>query len=188
MKHLISALLTVISIVSMAQNGGQFAENGSVKLEYAGGGKVRVYNKQTCESVIRVNNSQTETDLTIPGNSFSLYSLPTGISTMLVKAKATTNCGSTDFGWAELNVSMPLKFLSKSAKYLPYTDELLVTITIADAVNVNRIELLVSVDEGHTFRTMGLVLPTFIIPNTPISYKIKCSDIRNYYNSTKQTN
>lgn len=172
-----------VSIISAAQNGGQNAENNSVKLEYVGGGKVKVYNKQSCDAIIRLNDSQTESDLQIPGSGFVLYSLPTAAPSFLVKAKSTTNCGGTDFGWVELNISTPLKFISKSAKYLPETDELLVTIVIADAYNVNRVEIEVSIDGGHTYRSMGLVWPTFIIPNKPVSYKIKCSDIRNYINS-----
>jgi hypothetical protein len=183
MKHLIFALLMGISIVSAAQNGGQNAENNSVKVEYVGNGNVKISNKQTCESVIRFNNSQTEVDLTVPANSFIIQSLPSGIQALLVKAKAATNCGSTDFGWVELNIVTPLKFISKTAKYLPDTDELLVTFTISDSYNVNRVEIEISIDGGHTYRSMGLVWPMFIIPNKPVSYKIKCSDIRNYFNS-----
>lgn len=182
MKHLIFTLLMGLSLISNAQNGGQYSENGSVKLEYVGGGKVRLYNKQACDAVIRLNDSQTETQLPVSANSSTLYTLPPG-TTMLVKAKTTTNCGGTDFGWVELNVVTPLKFISKSVKYLSETDELLITLVISDAYNVNRIELEISVDEGHTYRSMGIVFPQFIIPNKPISCKIKCSDIRNYFKS-----
>jgi hypothetical protein len=62
MKNLISTLFCLFFITAgMSQNGGQYPENNSVKLEYLGGGKIKVTNKQSCESIIHVNDSKTET-------------------------------------------------------------------------------------------------------------------------------
>ena len=188
MKHLnlVLALLLAISISGMAQNGGQFPENGSVKLEYAGGGKVKVYNKQTGEAVIKVDDGITNVDLTVPASSFVLFTISNGLTAnFTVKARTTTNLGSTDLGVVELFIAnLPLKFISKKVEYLEKTDEILVTLVVTDVVNVNRVEIEISVDEGHTYKSFGLVLPTFLIHDKPILYRLNASYIRSFWKST----
>ena len=96
MRILILALLIGISINGMAQNGGQYPENNSVKLEWSGT-DAKITNKQNIESVFRVAYLQTEVEITIPANSSYIHSLPAAVAT--VKAKWITNGGNTDFGW-----------------------------------------------------------------------------------------
>jgi hypothetical protein len=147
MRILILALLIGISINGMAQNGGQYPENNSVKLEYIGGGKVKVTNKQAVTSIIRLNDSQTEGDLSIPANSFALYILPTNLVTNIhIKAKCTTNAGNTDFGWVELYLSsLPLKFIGFDLinDYGPLVS---VKFKVAEVINVHHFNILVSTD------------------------------------------
>ncbi len=147
MRILILALLIGISINGMAQNGGQYPENNSVKLEYIGGSKVVVTNKQSCTSVIRLNDSQTEGDITIAGNSSFIYILPINLTTNIrVKAKNTTNCGSTDFGWVELYLSsLPLKFIGFDLVN-DYGPLVTVKFKVAEVVNVHHFNILVSTD------------------------------------------
>jgi hypothetical protein len=147
MKHLILAPLIGISINGMAQNGGQYPENNSVKLEYIGGGKVKVTNKQAVTSIIRLNDSQTEGDLSIPANSFALYILPPNLLTNIhIKAKCTTNAGNTDFGWVELYLSsLPLKFVNFNLTN-DYGTLCTAKFTVADVVNVKQFYIFVSTD------------------------------------------
>ena len=147
MKYLILICSLLMTFNGMAQNGGQFPENSSVKLEYIGGAKVVVTNKQSCTSVIRLNDSQTEGDITIPGNSSFIYILPANLTTNIrVKAKNTTNCGSTDFGWVELYLSsLPLKFVGFDLVN-DYGPLVTVKFKVAEVVNVHHFNILVSTD------------------------------------------
>lgn len=147
MKHSILALLIGISINGMAQNGGQYPENNSVKLEYIGGGKVKVTNKQSCTAIIRLNDSETEGDLSIAGNSFVIYILPNDLLTNIhIKAKSTSNCNSPDFGWVELVLSsLPLKFVGFDLVN-DYGTLCTVKFQVAEVDNVHHFNILVSTD------------------------------------------
>jgi hypothetical protein len=147
MKHYILILSLLITMDGMAQNGGQYPENNSVKLEYIGGGKVKVTNKQAVTSIIRLNDSQTEGDLPIPANSFALYILPpTLVTNIHIKAKCTTNAGNTDFGWVELFLSsLPLKFVGFDLVN-DYGPLVTVKFKVAEVVNVHHFNILVSTD------------------------------------------
>jgi hypothetical protein len=177
MKHLIliSALLIGITFNGMTQNGGQFPENGSVKLEYTGSGKVKVYNKQACEAVIKVNDGMTEANLTIPGNANVLYTISSGLTTnFTVKAKTTTNCGGTDFGNVEIFIaSLPLTFTGNPiVTYDSKADKVFIKLSVSDVTNVKHIKLRVSFDGGRTKKQMGLVFLDFSNPNATYTYSI----------------
>jgi hypothetical protein len=136
-----------MTINGMAQNGGQYPENNSVKLEYIGGGKVKVTNKQAVTSIIRLNDSKTEGDLSIPASSFVIYILPNDLLTNIhIKAKCTTNAGNTDFGWVELFLSsLPLKFVGFDLVN-DYGPLCTVKFTVAEVVNVKQFYILTSTD------------------------------------------
>ncbi len=178
MKHLnlVLALLLAISLTTMGQNGGQFPENGSVKLEYVGGGKVKVYNKQTCEAVIKVDDGITNVDLTVPAASFVLFTISNGLTAnFTVKAKTTTNCGGTDFGNVELFIaSLPLKFVSFNTTRISDT-EFWVNFEIAEAVNVNHFNIKASLD-GKVYRTITILFPDEIQPNRKYLVKVNLAN------------
>jgi hypothetical protein len=176
MKQLIFALLLAISLSSMAQNGGQFPENGSVKLEYAGGGKVKVYNKQSCEAIIKVDDGITSVDLTVPATSFVLFTISNGLTAnFTVKAKTTTNCGGTDFGMVELYIAnLPLKFVSFNTTRISNT-EFWVNFEIAEAVNVKQFNIKASVD-AKVYRTITILFPDEIQPNRKYSVKVNLAN------------
>lgn len=173
MKHLISALCGLLLIFnSMAQNGGQSPENNSVKLEWSGVNAVKITNKQSCTSVIRVSYSNVTTDITILGNSYSILSVPTG--TADVKAKSTTNCGGTDFGQVELTLqATPLKFVSYGFEPLG-NNNVLASFETAETVNVKTFNILVSKD-GVNYTTVGSIWADTVIPNRKYSIKVNCS-------------
>lgn len=151
MKHLILALLMAISIPSFAQNGGQYPENNSVKLEYLGGGKVKVTNKQSCTSIIRLNDGKTEGDISIPGNSFVLYILPAELQTNIrIRAKNTSNCNCPDFGYVELFLSsLPVIFTDFKVTKESGTN-VRVNFNIENPVNVGKFYIMTSKD-GKTW-------------------------------------
>ena len=169
MKHLnlVLALLLAISITTMAQNGGQFPENGSVKLEYAGGGKIKVHNKQIGEAVIKVDDGITNVDLIVPASSFVLFTISNGLTTnFTVKAKTTTNWGGTDFGMVELFIAnLPLKFVSFSTTRISDT-EFWVNFEIAEATNVKQFNIKASPD-GKVYKTITILFPDEIACSIP---------------------
>lgn len=168
MKHLIFSLLgTILMMTGIAQNGGQYPENNSVKLEWSGT-SVKVTNKQPCESVIQVSYSQSDVDLTIPGNSSVIFMPPAAVAT--IKAKNTTNCGSSDFGWVELTLSaMPTKFVSFD--FTPIGNkEVVVTFETAETSNIRSYRVLISTD-GVNYRAIDSLKADASTPNKRLSPK-----------------
>jgi hypothetical protein len=148
------------SISIFAQNGGQYPENGSVKLEYLGHGQVKVTNKQTCTAVIRLNDSKTVSDLSVNGNSYVIYQLPADLTVGVdIKAKSTTNCGGTDFGVVELFIAnvMAVTFTSFNVSHLSgYTYG--VTFDIANPSNVKQYNIQIS-QNGTTWKNIMIIMP-----------------------------
>lgn len=174
MRILFLTLLIGISVFSMAQNGGQYPENSSVKLEWVGT-SVKVTNKQSCQSVIRVTYSQTEVDLTIPGNSSLIFMPPAAVAT--IKAKNTTNCHYTDFGWVELRLTaMPVKFVSFDFEPLG-NKEVLVTFETAETSNINAYEILAS-QNGIDYTVVAVIPADQITPNKKYSLKLNLSKFK----------
>jgi hypothetical protein len=171
MKHLILALLIGININGMAQNGGQYPENNSVKLEWSGT-SVLVTNKQSCESVIRVSYAQSDVDLTIPGNSSVIFMPPAAVAT--IKAKNTTNCGSSDFGQVELSLSaMPVKFVSFD--FTPVGNkEVSVTFETAETSNIKMYYILISRD-GINYQRIDSIPADKVIVNRKYSIRVNTS-------------
>lgn len=175
MKHLILTLLgTILMMVGMAQNGGQYPENNSVKLEWVGT-SVKVTNKQTCQSIIRVSYAQSDVDLTIPGNSSVLFMPPAAVAT--IKAKNTTNCGNSDFGMVELSLSaMPVKFVSYDFKAIGNM-EVLVTFTTAETSNIKQYNILISKD-GVNYHKIDSIKADLVTPNKTYSIKVNTSTFK----------
>ena len=174
MKCLILALMTAIGFSSMAQNGGQYPENNSVKLEWAGT-NAKVTNKQNIESVFRVAYSQTEVEITIPANSSYIYILPAAVTT--VKAKCITNGGNTDFGWVELSLTVtPVKFVSFDFNPIG-NKEVLVTFKTTETSNIRRYDILISKD-GVNYTAIDSVKADQVTPNRAYSIKINTSNFK----------
>jgi len=180
MKYLIFVLIGSFLIsASMAQNGGQYPENNSLKLEYLGGGKIKITNKQSCESIVAVNDSKTEANITIPGNSSYIYLLPSSlISNIRFKAKNTTNCGSSDYGYVELFLaSLPLKFISFTTTHISNT-EFLVNFEVGEIQNVKQFNIQASTN-GINYRTVTILFPDDLQPNKKYAVKINLSKTKN---------
>lgn len=174
MRTLILALLLGIGIFSMAQNGGQYPENNSVKLEWVGN-SVKVTNKQSCESIIRVSYAQSDVNLTIAGNSSIIFMPPAAIAT--IKAKNTTNCGNSDFGLVELTLIVtPVKFASFNFAPLG-NKEVLVTFTTSETSNIRVYRILISTD-GINYKAIDSVKADNITPNRTYSLTTNTSSFK----------
>jgi len=175
MKVLILALLGSFLIsIGMAQNGGQYPENNSVKLEWVGT-SVQVTNKQSCESVIRVAYAQSEVNLTIAANSSLIFMPPAAVAT--VKAKTTTNCGGTDFGWVEISLSvMPVKFVSFEFTLMG-NKEVSVTFETAETSNISRYYILIS-NDGINYQRIDSIPADKVIQNRKYSIRVNTSSFK----------
>lgn len=173
MKHLVLSLLgTILTMAGIAQNGGQYPENNSVKLEWAGT-SVRVTNKQSCESLIKISYAQSEVNVTVAANSSIIFMPPAAIAT--VKAKAVTNCGSTDFGWVELSLTaMPVKFVSFD--FVAIGDKkVVVEFTTAETSNIRQYNILMSID-GINYICIDSIKADAVTPNRKYSHTINTSN------------
>lgn len=184
MKHVILAVITALCTLSTsAQNGGQYVENNSVKLQFSGliNGNyyVTITNKKECAGIFKFDYNGATSEFPLPGFGDTLLKVGTSIQGV-VKTKSTAHCsGYNDNGWVELCLSVtPLRFIKSSAEFLPTTDEILVQFTVADVSNIDRIIIEVSIDGGKTYRQLGLVWPDALQPNKAYSVKISAASVR----------
>lgn len=169
MKKLILALFGAFLMMNgIAQNGGQFPENNSVKLEWVGT-SVKVTNKQSCDGQIRLTYASTSVDVSVPANSSIIFMPPAGTAT--IKAKALTNCGGTDFGWVELTlIATPVKFVSFDFKAIG-NKEVLVTFETTETSNIKQYNILISKD-GINYYKIDSVKADLVTPNKTYSIKV----------------
>lgn len=122
MKTIIGLVLLLISTVIYGQNGGQYAENSSVKITQLvstipGKVVIQVTNKQSCSADIRISYDNEH-------RVKSIYSIDTFQITIpsngKVRAKAETNCGFADYGQVELNLnaSLPISYVNLSGRWI----------------------------------------------------------------------
>jgi len=115
MKRVLLAF-ACLPVIANAQNGGQSAESGSLRLALAGTtldykAIVKITNKQSCTVEVKINHNGQVFTKTIPSLSFDTVQVTFPECT--IKAKPLTNCcNGADMGWAELNVcqALPIKF------------------------------------------------------------------------------
>jgi hypothetical protein len=161
MKNLILSLLGLLCVnFTFAQGGnnGQFPENSNIKLEYLGGGKVKVTNKQTITGSFEIKDSKHDSTLTLAAGGTGVFTIdPSLLTNIVVKGKALTNCGG-DCGWVELFLSaLPLKFLNFKVNRLSDT-ECYVDFEIAEVDNVKEIYIKISLD-GKVFTIAKTLKP-----------------------------
>ncbi len=176
MKQLCLLLFMITTwLMSSAQNGGQYAENNSVKVEQLVGlvnskMQVKVYNKQDCNVTIRISYGNTHINVFVSSNSSKVVLIPLNITKIQVKTE--TNCGCADFGQVELqlNKSLPITF-----KYLNVTrigNEYNVTFEASSTDGEGQFNIQVSSD-GINFKTVAIILPDPIVVNKIYNIKIK---------------
>lgn len=183
MKNLIFTVITVVStLCAVAQNGGQYQENNSVRLAHAG--KIgphyydTLYSLQSCTSILKFDYNGTVQDVVIPANGYALMDLGIVVAGKR-KARTTTHCGDTDYGWVELNLSaLPLVFNGAPAlTYNKDNDYIIITGVVTEVSNVNHIKLRLSFDGGKTKKELALMFLDFSNQQTVYTYKIKRTDL-----------
>jgi len=113
MKNMLTCILLILSLLSKAQNGGQYFENNVIRINYLGYSDglhvFKVCNKQFCETRIRTKADQDPAiDIIVQSLSCETVAVarPTNIN-ILFRAKAETSCISNpDMGWLELNTAL----------------------------------------------------------------------------------
>jgi hypothetical protein len=155
-------ILSLLGAKAFAQNGGQLNENNSLKIEYvgitpAGNPIIKATNKQSCISEIRVLHGQNVRFKMIEAQTSDTFVLPP--ATCHVTAKATTNCGTTDYGQVETNVCnvLPLRFEQmRVTRTGPNTAQ--VSFKIVDLSDY-KLYIQVSKD-GANYKRIGIEVPT----------------------------
>lgn len=125
------------------------------------------------ESVIKISYAQSDVDVSISANSSMLFMPPAAIAT--IKAKALTNCGSTDFGWVELTLSaMPVKFVSFD--FVAIGDKrVVVEFITAETSNIKQYNILMSTD-GINYICVDSIKADAVTPNRKYSHTINTSN------------
>lgn len=161
-KLMLSVALMMVITDSNAQNGGQYPENNSTKIEHIGytGNQavVRVTNKQTCEAEMRIIYGTTARTKFIAATSADTFHV-TPPANGRVAAKTETNCGFADFGLVELtlNTILPIKFGYLKAKRLD-ASTMEVEFRAYDVDGQSKFNIQVSTD-GRVFKTVAVILP-----------------------------
>lgn len=170
-RFFLTLCIAVASFFAAAQNGGQFNENGAIRLDYIGlvngSYKALITNKLNKQAIIKVDYKNSATDYTVAANSSIYFDLGAQPTNFFIKAKSLM-CGGSDCGWVELCLTgLPAKFKNVTFEYATNTLKFEVT----DVFNVKHFEIQLSLDGGKTYQPIGLVFPDPLKPNT--IYKIK---------------
>ena len=113
-KFLIFTLLSLVSFFgfSQNQNGGQFNENNSVRLQYmgytSGTHTFKITNKQNCNVTLRTRvDEEPSVDMNTSANDSFYVNVPKPTpSNVKFRVKSETSCSQNiDMGWLELNTS-----------------------------------------------------------------------------------
>ena len=173
MKKTLLALLC-LPMSLLAQNGGQQAENESLRLELNGsiGTKtiIKVTNKQTCTTDIKFYHDGVIDTKTFPPLSSDTFQVT--LADCSVKAKPTTNCGNANMGWVEWNVcvALPIKFEWITTTQIDkYTIEVKFKPT---SIEGKEFYIQLSTD-GLNFKRVAIILPTNVQIGQIYSAKIK---------------
>lgn len=183
MKHFLLSVLTSLLVLSAsAQNGGQYEQNNAVRLTFMGQINgylyVKVTNRLLIPSSFKFDNTATTSTFNLGALKDTLINMGKSISG-IVKVKNTTALPFVDNGWVELClVVSPLRFVNSSATYRKETDEIIVTFTIADVSNIDRIVVEASIDNGKTVKQFGLTWPEVTPMQKTYTVKISAGALR----------
>ena len=177
MKKVFLTLLGMIVVsLSQAQNGGMSNENNSLKLEYVSSTNgitvVKVTNKDTCESNVRVQWSQLLRRKFIPGLSSDTFNLINQNSRCFIMATSSSPCRNSNDGQVEINYCLlPIKF---EYIYVRQISDRLVNVQfkVSEADGTDRFNIQISKD-GINFKTVSVVLPDVIQTNKIYNVNIK---------------
>lgn len=176
MKHLLSFLLCLASVLGYTQNGGQSPENNNIKFEYVG--KVgndyftKIINKKECAVTVKTDYNQAFSEVVIPANSYHQFNLGANVSSLKAKT-VQVNCGSPDNGWIEFKLTaMPLTFKRVWFQRDQFDKNRgVLSFEVADVQNVKHIAVRAWLDV-NTKIEVSLFWPNPLNPNTVYQYPI----------------
>lgn len=165
-KTIIVLLWTTVSMLTMAQNGGQANENNYGRLTYLGYENghyvLELANKQACGVDFHLQWLHKDTTIFVGKQAAITIQLPGGaIGNLKIKARPLYKCGSSGGDMGQLEIitpaALPVTFVSVTAPRVSDT-EFMVTWHISNPVNVNTYRVQTSSD-GLTWQEAGLVWP-----------------------------
>jgi hypothetical protein len=181
-KVVITGFFIGTFLITNAQNGGQANENGTSKIEYLGDSQagqaiIRVTNKQSCAAVMKLtyqNLQRTKTVQALGSDTFQITRETGGCDDACeVKAKPLTNCGGANMGQVETSIcqTVPIKFEYIKVRKVS-SREFEIEFKASETDGEDRFNIQLS-EDGLSFKTVAVVLPSRIIENQ--IYKIKIS-------------
>ena len=184
MRYLITVLLSLLSIVGVAQNQGINPENSVLKLDYIAFFEdvhiFRLTNKQSCSVTVqyRIMHTGVTRDTVIPALASVAINVPGDEwEDEHLRARATQICqGNTgDQGWIEQHsqggIVLPIKFEYLRAQIID-KNTIWVYFKVLEASGEKSFNIQIAPD-GKTFRTVAVVLADTIVSNKEYSKKIK---------------
>ena len=173
MKKTLLALLC-LPLATLAQNGGQIAENESLRLEITGhiGTKtiIKVTNKQICTTDIKFYHDGVTGIKTFQALASDTFQVT--LADCSVKAKPLTNCGGAHMGWVEWNVcvALPIEFEWMTTKQIDsHTIEVKFKPTVVEG---KEFYIQLSID-GLNFKRVAIILPSDVQVGQIYSTQIK---------------
>lgn len=157
-------VLTLFALTVNAQNGGQYAENNSVKIKQlpsnvSGKIVIEVTNKQSCPADMRISWDNKKRDKNIV--TVDTFQIPIPL-TGRIQVKTETNCGTADFGQLELSVinGLPIDNLSIEGRWLNATT-ILLKLHIGEVTGTdNHITIRIKGKSGKVYKPVVLLIPT----------------------------
>jgi len=172
---LITLMITFLHSYSYSQNGGNSAENESLRAELGGTtidyqAIIIVTNKQCCTSTVKFYHNGNTREKTISALCSDTFRIT--LPECSIKVKPRTNCGGANMGWVELNVcqALPMRFEYIKTKQISKT-EILVEFKPLE-IDGKFFYIQFSKD-GLNFQRVQVILPENIQVGKVYSTKIK---------------
>lgn len=155
--------IMLLSITTFAQNGGQYAENNSVKIRQListvpGKVVIEVTNKQSCEAIERISWDNKKRDKSIL--TVDTFQIPVPLGGR-IQVKTETNCGFADFGQLELSIipGLPIDNLTIDGKWLN-DNTIKLTLHIGEVTGTdNHITVRIKGKSGKVYNPVILLIP-----------------------------
>lgn len=168
-------LLAALTTTIKAQNSGQSAESGSLKLELTGTTPtyraiIKATNKQSCPVNIRFDHNGETIIRPLPA--FGSDTIQITLPECTIKAKPMTNCGGGDMGWVELNVcaALPVKLEWITTRQI---DAHTIEVRFLPTEISGKDFYIQLSEDGLNFKRVLIILPADLKPGQICSVKVK---------------
>lgn len=176
MKKYLVLLSLLLPLRMVSQNGGQFSETPSLKIEFSGQlpnmeNIITVTNKVNCQADITLmyNGNRTKTVPSLAQDTFHV----TLFQSCALKARTNPDCQTPNYGVVELNLCqiLPLKLTYLEVRKVNQS-EIEVIFEVSEISKISHLNFQISQD-GLNFKTIDIMLGKDVTPNKRITKKIK---------------